>query len=108
MRFYQQQHRFYCGALLHARTMYLSVLFLSRGSGAQRLAHGVSRRKPWDREPRLGQSRGSGVRGALAETSSSSSHGRTFLPPRWGLKAMASAADPANVFGAASARTLLL
>jgi hypothetical protein len=26
MRFYNQQHRFYGGALLHARTMYLCVL----------------------------------------------------------------------------------
>jgi hypothetical protein len=26
MRFYTQQHRFYCGALLHARTMYLCIL----------------------------------------------------------------------------------
>ena len=26
MRFYQQQHRFYCGVDLHARTMYLCVL----------------------------------------------------------------------------------
>ena len=26
MRFYQQQHRFYCGVDLHARTMYLCIL----------------------------------------------------------------------------------
>ena len=26
MRFYNQQHRFYCGVDLHARTMYLSIL----------------------------------------------------------------------------------
>jgi hypothetical protein len=26
MRFYQQQHRFYCGALLHARSMYQCIL----------------------------------------------------------------------------------
>ena len=26
MRFYNQQHRFYCGVDLHARTMYLCVL----------------------------------------------------------------------------------
>ena len=25
MRFYQQQHRFYCGVDLHARTMYLCI-----------------------------------------------------------------------------------
>jgi hypothetical protein len=25
MRFYNQQHRFYCGVDLHARTMYLCV-----------------------------------------------------------------------------------
>ena len=25
MRFYNQPHRFYCGALLHARTMYLCI-----------------------------------------------------------------------------------
>jgi hypothetical protein len=26
MRFYNQQHRFYCGVDLHARTMYLCIL----------------------------------------------------------------------------------
>ena len=26
MRFYNQQHRFYCGTLLHARSMYLCIL----------------------------------------------------------------------------------
>src|SRR3974390_3335632 len=26
MRFYQQQHRFYCGVDLHARTMYLCIV----------------------------------------------------------------------------------
>ncbi len=26
MRFYHQQHRFYCGVDLHARTMYLCIL----------------------------------------------------------------------------------
>ena len=26
MRFYQQQHRFYCGVDLHARSMYLCIL----------------------------------------------------------------------------------
>jgi hypothetical protein len=26
MRFYTQQHRFYCGVDLHARTMYLCIL----------------------------------------------------------------------------------
>ena len=26
MRFYTQQHRFYCGGDLHARTLYLHIL----------------------------------------------------------------------------------
>ena len=34
MRFYNQQHQFYCGVDLHARTMYLCVLDAAGGWNA--------------------------------------------------------------------------
>ena len=44
MRFYTQQHRFYCGVDLHARTMYLCIL----DHAGNKLLHRNVRAKPLD------------------------------------------------------------
>ena len=42
MRFYNREHKFYCGVDLHARTMYLCIL-----DHAGQVAYSPSRRLTW-------------------------------------------------------------
>jgi hypothetical protein len=84
MRFYNQQHRFYCGVDLHTKTMYLCILDQADQIGLGRQA----RRFAWPAERH-----GGAFWGAAA-----------LSPPQCPGVAKAWVPDPENVFGTASCR----